>query len=67
MRVRVRDSRRCSRARPCLPVAPRRHMGSARAERHTPGFAKAIVAQYDAKGEVAARLALQPGKSGRGG
>jgi NAD(P)H-dependent FMN reductase len=38
-------------------------MGSVRAARHTPAFAKAIVQQYDGKGEVAARLKLEPGKS----
>jgi hypothetical protein len=37
-------------------------MGAARASRHTPSFAKAIVQQYDGKGEVAARLKLEPGK-----
>ncbi|KAF6262368.1 coenzyme F420 hydrogenase [Scenedesmus sp. NREL 46B-D3] len=40
-----------------------RHMGASRAARHTPSFAKAIVQQYDGKGEVAARLKLEPGKS----
>eukprot|EP00882_Tetradesmus_deserticola_P004812 GHRQ01005071.1.p1 GENE.GHRQ01005071.1~~GHRQ01005071.1.p1 ORF type:complete len:466 (+),score=194.94 GHRQ01005071.1:243-1640(+) len=40
-----------------------RHMGAARAAQHTPSFAKAIVQQYDGKGEVAARLKLEPGKS----
>ncbi|WIA38743.1 hypothetical protein OEZ86_002042 [Tetradesmus obliquus] len=40
-----------------------RHMGAARAARHTPSFAKAIVQQYDTKGEVSARLKLEPGKS----
>lgn len=40
-----------------------RHMGATRAQRHTPSFAKAIVQQYDTKGEVTARLKLEPGKS----
>eukprot|EP00879_Flechtneria_rotunda_P014646 GHRR01015305.1.p1 GENE.GHRR01015305.1~~GHRR01015305.1.p1 ORF type:complete len:238 (+),score=88.27 GHRR01015305.1:614-1327(+) len=40
-----------------------RHMGSARAAHHIPLFAKQIVQQYDTKGEVVARLKLEPGKS----
>jgi hypothetical protein len=42
-------------------------MGDARAARHIPGFAQAIVAQYNAKGEVDKRLAMSPGKSSKGG
>ncbi|KAL6760746.1 coenzyme F420 hydrogenase family [Haematococcus lacustris] len=35
-----------------------RHMGAKRAAQHTPAYAKKIVAEYDGKGEVAARLAM---------
>lgn len=41
-------------------------MGSKRAAQHIPSFAKAIVSQYNDKGQVDARLQLQPGKSGAG-
>lgn len=44
-------------------------MGSSRAAQHIPSFAKAIVTEYNSKGEVDKRLAMSPGKSaaGRGG
>jgi 7-hydroxymethyl chlorophyll a reductase len=42
-------------------------MGSKRAEQHIPSFAQEIVRQYNSKGEVDARLQLQPGKSGAAG
>ncbi len=41
-------------------LATVRGMGQARAEEHVPEFAKRIVRQYDAKGEVSARLKLKP-------
>lgn len=34
-----------------------RHMGARRAERHTPTFARHIIASYDAKGEISRRCA----------
>ncbi|KAG1671060.1 hypothetical protein FOA52_000731 [Chlamydomonas sp. UWO 241] len=43
-----------------------RNMGTTRADQHVPSFAKKIMAQYDTKGEISARLALPkpPGPKG---
>lgn len=37
-----------------------RHMGPARAQRHTPEFAKRLVAMYNGKGEIDARSGSPP-------
>ena len=42
-------------------IFTKRTMGAAQAEAHVPPYARAMVADYDARGEVSRRIALKPG------